>query len=155
VKTYLVGVSESEFAEGEFMLITAPSPDEAETLFLRGFIPTDTSFLEFVGDTTVNMSFAEHFWFQTPEEDAAFQSSGAVLIDQEEFERRVRVFFGEQHDYAAHYINHHRGDGEWGDESPGLPFPLEMLTYIAAQLNYYGLVAIPLDNIKAVSHTTD
>jgi hypothetical protein len=74
------------------------------------------------------MGFGSHFWMQTGEENAHFEQSGDVNIDEEEFKRRVREFFGERNDYADFYLESYFAY----DDNPEIDaeFPEGMLAYI-------------------------
>ena len=142
---YLVGFSESQFQEQEFKIINASSESEALATFIKVFAVTDDVFLEDVYDRTVNALFAERFWLQTDDEETVFHETGEIIIDEEEFKRRVRSFFGQYRIYAERYLNHYFSKQ---GSSKTYPFPEEMLIYIWANSNFSNVTAVNLDHIE-------
>jgi hypothetical protein len=124
---YLIGFSDSQFQEQEFKIINASSESEAVATFIKVFAITDDTFLEDMYDRSVNASFAEHFWLHTEDEDVIFHETGEIVIDEEEFKRRVRSFFGPYRIYAERYLDHYFSGG--GSSKTHL-FPEEMLIYM-------------------------
>lgn len=143
--TYLVGFSESQFQEQEFKIINASSESEALATFIKVFAITDDTFLEDVYDRSVNASFAERFWLQTDDEEIVFHETGETVIDDEEFKRRVRSFFGQYRIYAERYLDHYFSEQ---GSSKTHPFPEEMLIYIWTSSDFSSVTAIKLDQIE-------
>jgi hypothetical protein len=142
---YLVGFSESQFQEQEFKIINASSESEAVATFIKVFAITDDVFLEDVYDRSINASFAERFWLQTEDEEIVFHETGEIVIDDEEFKRRVRSFFGQYRIYAERYLDHYFSEQ---GSSKTHPFPEEMLIYIWANSDFSNVTAIKLDQIE-------
>ena len=108
-------------------------------------------FQEDVYTRSVNMSFAERFFLQSKEELDRFSEDGTILIDDAEFERRVRSLFGSRPPWARLYLS------MWNDqETPqemlhvSHPFPDDMLIFM--YLNYDprndGLIVVPTQDLK-------
>ena len=68
-------------------------------------------FLEYIYSLVPNASFAEQFWFQTEDENAALEEKGEIIIDKDTFNKRVRDAFGQNQDYAEMYLEYY-----WGNE---------------------------------------
>src|SRR5687768_16907554 len=134
--TYLVGLSDSEVQEQDFKRIEASSENEAIDKFIQTFAIADDLFVEYVYSRSVNMSFAESFWLQTEDEDTLFSKTGRIVIDAEEFKKRVRAFFGRHRDYAERYIAYYF-DAE--DRPKSGPFPQEMLIYMWVRSDFSGV----------------
>ena len=144
--TYLVGFSESEAQEQDFKRIEASSENEAIDTFIQAFAIADDLFVEYVYSRSVNLSFAEHFWMQTEGEATLFEKTGRIGIDDEEFKKRVRAFFGRHHDYAERYMAYYF-DAE--DRPKTGPFPQEMLVYIWVNSDFSNVTAVELDDSEA------
>ena len=145
---YLVGFSEREFAKGEFRIITATNLSEAINAFIRNVGVKDENFLGYVYDKAVNLSFAEHFWVQDEDEVSSFTKSRAVEINEEDFKRRVREFFGGHDDFADLYLNSYFED----DDSSTInhDFPDEMLVYIWDNHDWSSLTAFDLAHVEEI-----
>jgi hypothetical protein len=141
--TYLVGFSDSESQEQDFKMIDASSENEAIDKFIQAFAIADDIFVEYVYSRSVNMSFAEHFWLQTEGEDTLFNKTGQIVIDDEEFKKRVRAFFSRHRDYAERYIAYYF-DAE--DSPKTRHFPEEMLIYMWVNSDFSGVTAVELDD---------
>jgi hypothetical protein len=144
---YLVSFSASPFEEQEFKIVNASSERDAIDKFIKAFAVKDHGFLGDVYDKSVNASFAERFWMQTEDEEILFHETAQIMIDDEEFKKRVRAFFSRHHDYAERYIDYFFSNA---DRSSVDPFPQEMLVYIWVNANYGDIVAVPLDDIGEI-----
>jgi hypothetical protein len=91
------------------------------------------------------MSFAENFWLQTEGEETLFDKTGRIVIDDEEFKKRVRAFFGGHRDYAERYIAYYF-DAE--DRPKSGPFPPEMLIYMWVKSDFSRVTAVELDDLE-------
>ncbi len=143
---YLVGDPKERMEERDFVIVTANSQAEAIDRYLRNVTIHEDILAEYLCDKSFGGSFAAEFWFQTEEENHIYASTGDILIDEIEFERRVREFFGAHQDYADLYLDQYLHDDEHCD--PTL-FPEEMRFYVAARSNWIGVEAIPLHEIDA------
>jgi hypothetical protein len=148
---FIVGQSETTFADREFAIVEASSLSEAVQKYVEQVAVKEELWLRNVYDRAINMSFAETFWLQGGEV-GHFMETGRVEIDGDEFNRRVRQFFGEHQDFARLYL-----DFYWNvDEMPieefinNAIFPTEMLAYMWLNSNWSEVVAIPLDDIEKV-----
>ena len=143
--TYLVGFSESEAPEEDVKTIEAASANEAIDKFIQAFAITDDLFVEDVYSRSVNMSFAEHFWLQTEDEETLFEKTGRIVIDDEAFKKRVRAFFGRHHDYAERYLAYYFD----AEESPKTGhFPQAMLIYMWVHSDFSRVTAVELDDFE-------
>ncbi len=143
--TYLVGFSESEAQEQDFKMIEASSENEAIDTFIQTFAIAEDLFVEYVYSRSVNMSFAEQFWLQTEGEDTLFNKTGRIVVDDEEFKKRVRAFFGRHRDYAERYIAYYFD----AEDCPNTgPFPQEMLIYMWVYSDFSGVTAVELDDFE-------
>ena len=145
-------VFQSDDTDPDRMLITnAATPEGAKQNYAYKMGIKEQWFQEDVYTRSVNMSFAERFYLQSQEELDRFSVDGTILIDQAEFERRVRRFFGSRPPWARLYLS------MWNDqETPGdmlserHPFPDDMLIFM--YLNYDprndGLTVIPTQHLK-------
>lgn len=121
--------------------IAAPDAATAITSFLRTFAPTDDAFLDYVAATSINLSFAEHFWIQSDADDALFEQ-GRLQLSDELFAERVQQFFGPHQDYADLYLTYYFN----ADAAASPPsFPADMLAYIWQGTKYGEVRAIPVD----------
>jgi hypothetical protein len=143
--TYRVGFSESEAQEQDFKMIEASSANEAIDTFIQTFAIAEDLFVEYVYSRSVNMSFAENFWVQTEGEETLFHKTGRIVIDDEEFKKRVRAFFGGHRDYAERYIAYYF-DAE--DRPNTGSFPQEMLIYMWVKSDFSGVTAVELDDFE-------
>ena len=134
------------------MLITnAVTPEGAKQNYAFEVGIKEQWFQEDVYDRSVNMSFAERFFLQSEVELDRFSKDGTILIDDAEFERRVRRFFGSRPPWARLYLS------MWNDqETPqdmlhvSHPFPDLMLIfmYLNYDSNGDGLTVIPTQHLK-------
>jgi hypothetical protein len=137
---YIVGHSESNFGEQDFVVLSAENEQDAIKKFLDLYGIKEDIFLEHVYDRSINFSFAEHFWLVTDNENEHFENTGEVLIDKDIFNQRVRDFFGHHSDYANSYINHYWSDKEYKPEEK--LFSDGMLIYIWMQSDFGSITAI-------------
>ncbi len=144
--TYLVGFSDSESPEQDCKMIEASSENEAIDKFIQAFAIADDLFVEYVYSRSVNMSFAEHFWLQTEDEDTLFDKTGQIVIDDEAFKKRVRAFFGSHRDYAERYMAYYF-DAEDGPKTGH--FPQEMLIYMWVHSDFSRVTAVECDGSEA------
>lgn len=145
---YLVGYSDSEFKVQDFVIAHADNETQAAEKFARVEALRDPNFLGYVYGKAVNASFAENFWLHTDEEQDVWNEKAEVTAGYDDFERRVREFFGERSDFAEAYLNFYDEDN--GDELPHDWFSDEMLQYIWLHDDWASLTVLPLDNIEQI-----
>jgi hypothetical protein len=142
---YLVGFSDSEFQEQDSKMIDASSENEAIHKFIKVFAIAEDIFVEYVYSKSINCSIAEQFWLQTKDENTLYNKSGQIVIDDEEFKKRVRAFFGRNHDYADLYIDYYFS----AEDRPKTGrFPEEMLIYMWVNSNFGDVTAVELEDFK-------
>ncbi len=137
---YIVGPSESNFGQQDFVVLSAENEQDAIIKFLDLHGVRENTFLEYVYDHSINFSFAEHFWLATNNEQDHFENTGEVLIDSDNFNQRVKDFFRHHTEYANLYINYYWSNKEREPEEK--IFSDEMLIYIWLQSNFGSITAI-------------
>lgn len=90
---YLIGHACSELFDDVY-IIKASNAEEACRLAAKKLFKKDELFIEHLRECTINMSFAEKFWLQTDKDQEYFCNHHKVLIDFNEFEKRVKNYFG-------------------------------------------------------------
>ena len=126
-------------------MIDALSENEAIDKFINVFAITEDIFVEYVHSKSINCSIAEQFWLQTEDENTFFNKTGQVVIDEEEFKKRVRAFFGRHHDYADLYIDYYFS----AEDRPKTGrFPEEMLIYMWVNCDFGHVTAVELKDFK-------
>jgi hypothetical protein len=90
----------------EVFIVEAPTPWDAYQIAAKNLYKSDEFFIEDFKDRCVNMSFAERFFMQTDEEVNHFGNTGEVLIDDTEFKKRVREYFGKHTKAAEDYLTY-------------------------------------------------
>lgn len=138
----------------------APSHESAEAQFVREYVITDETFLEYVADRAINAGFAEQFWLQTDEEQARFAENGGLLVSNDVFRERVQEFFADHHDFAELYLKFFfsRIDeselDEFGisdkDREAADAFPEEMLFFMAANSEWSMVTVFRVDDIDKI-----
>jgi hypothetical protein len=148
-RKYLVGSGDSEFKEQGFAIVNADNPQEALIKYVRVIGVYEDTFLGYLYEKSVNMSFAENFWLQKEEEQELFNDNGSIEVDDDEFKRRVRDFFKEHHDFASHYINYYFGD--YLDTPEPDYFPVEMRVFMFLNDTWAeGFIAIPMTDLQEI-----
>lgn len=144
---YFVALRDSEVESREFYIVTATSSEEAADKFITFFAPGDETLVEMITDRSVSMSFASHFWLQTPEDKAFFSENADVLISEDEFEQRVRQFFGTHADFANLYLEYYFSE----EQEPLRPdFPPAMLVFVWKNTDFATPVITPLNEIQRI-----
>ena len=142
---YLVGFSDSEYQEQDSKMIDALSENEAIDKFIKVFAIAEDIFVEYVYSKSINCSIAEQFWLQTEDENTLFNKTGQIVIDDEEFKKRVRAFFGRHRDYADLYIDYYFS----AEDRPKTGhFPEEMLIYMWVNCDFGHVTAVELKDFK-------
>lgn len=100
---YLIGYACSESFDDVY-IIEASNVKEAFRLAAKKLFKLDELFIEHLKECTVNMSFAEKFWLQKENEQNYFCEHHEVLIDFNEFKKRVKSYFGLHVHAAQDYI---------------------------------------------------
>jgi hypothetical protein len=86
-------------------IVEASNTEKACRLAAKKLFKLDKFFIEYLKECTVNMSFAEKFWFQKENEQNYFCEHHELLIDFNEFQNRVKNYFGSCADAAQDYIS--------------------------------------------------
>lgn len=109
----------------------------------------DDFFMEHMSTRTVNMSFAEQFFFINKDEYDLFRESGEISIDQDEFIKRVRSYFGTNKSSADAFISFWFCEGS--DEEVNLLFKefVSLSVDILAKewILFADLKAIPMNEV--------
>lgn len=98
---------EDDASERKIYLVNANSIEEAYFKFAKEIGIKDEVFLEHISQRSVNMSFAEKFWLQTEEEDSIFNNTGNIIINENEFRKRVNIYFEEKSEFSNEYLNYY------------------------------------------------
>lgn len=106
MKTYLV-IPEFDISPDDFFIVEASTPEEAQKYMSKNLYKNDELFIEYLKDWSINLSFAERFWIKTKEEHEYFNEKCAILIDFNEFQVRVKKYFGEYAKAAEDYITYY------------------------------------------------
>jgi len=157
---FFVGVAESMLEEGDFCIVSASNTEEAIDKFIRYYAVKDEDLVGHIYDKSINMSFAEVFWFQTKKEHKHFESTGERSIKNKEFKHRVTKFFGEHRDFAKMYLDFYFGEDDYfTDDGQFLKdnikeehqFPAEFFAYIWKNSNNWAkVVAFDLTAIEEI-----
>lgn len=135
----------------DVMLITnASTPDSAKMNYACLVGIQEEWFRANVYTRSVNMSFSERFFLQSQKETDRFCDDGAILIDGDEFERRVRQYFPVD-DWAHLYLTMWNDRETSQDELPARhPFPDDMLVwmYLHYDPRSDGLAVVPVQDLK-------
>lgn len=86
-------------------IVQASNAEEACRLAAKKLFKFDKLFIEHLKECTINMSFAEKFWLQQEEEQDYFCRHHESLIDFDEFQKRVKNYFGSCANAAQDYIS--------------------------------------------------
>lgn len=128
MKSYIVyakGMFDDYIKDGKVFIVKAKNLKAAKLYFAEKYYKNDEFFLEDVYGRTINMSFAEKFFFQTQDEADFFSESGGTQVSEEEFKKRVIKYFHPHIKWAQLYIDYFLSEIE-GEKS----FPDEMLKFI-------------------------
>lgn len=125
-QSYLVELPERSDDSRARARITAANKTAAILAFLSTYAPADELFAAYAHRTSMNLSFAEHFWIQSDDEAILFDE-GLLRLSDTEMATRVMSFFGARTDFADVYLTHYFSDD---DPAPRRGFPAEMLAYI-------------------------
>jgi len=136
---FLVELTDTLDDEPSFAHIIAPDAETAITTFLTAHAPTDAVFRDYVYRPALNLSFAEHFWIRTDDDDARFDQ-GQLQLSDDVFAERVQQFFGTHHDYADLYLTYYFNAE--GSDSLRPTFPPAMFAYIWLETEYGEVSAI-------------
>lgn len=136
-QSYLVELSERSDDSQARARITAANKTAALLTFLTRYAPADEVFVAYAHRTSINLSFAEHFWIQTDHE-ADLYDEGLLQLSDTELVARVHRFFGARQDFADVYLTHYFNDD---DGAPPQNFPPEMLAYIWLYSGYEEVTA--------------
>lgn len=140
-QSYLVELPERSDDERAQARITAPNRTAAMLAFLASYAPDDEVFVTYAHCTSINLSFAEHFWIQTDHESDLYDQ-GLLQLSDTELTTRVQTFFGPRQDFADVYLTHYFNDEDGAP--PQRSFPPDMLAYIWLFSGYEEVTATPI-----------
>jgi hypothetical protein len=144
---FLIGHKHSTLLDmDEIKIVDVEDESQAIGKYLRKYTIKEASFLKYVYGRITNGSFCETFWMATDEEQDAWNENMEILIDDTEFQRRVREFFSERQDFADLYLQNYYREDDIDHIEYGL-FPEEMLIWLVYEGNWTDFVVIPLDEI--------
>ena len=89
----------------DIFIVKAENAKDAYKKAAKAFYKDDNIFVENIFDRTVNMSWAERFWIKTDHEQNIFCKTGEILIDNDEFKKRVKKYFSIYTKAADDYIS--------------------------------------------------
>ena len=145
---FLIGYKESTLDDtDEIRIVDTTDENEAIRKYVKKYTISKEIFLDHVYGRAVNASFAEMFWMATDEEQEAWNDNMELLIEDAEFQRRVREFFADKPDFADSYLQHYYNDERDGEDTQYDSFPEEMLIEFAMKGDWAEFVVIPLDEI--------
>ncbi len=145
-RQYIVGFSESEIEDIHLALVNAENPEHALDKYAAEIGIKEEKFIEYVYDRAVELSLAENFWLREDYELEEYEKSGRVLIDEAEFRRRVKEFFGENREYAEQYLEYYYSNREPVQGN----FPDEMLVYIWFEAQWADVLVVALDDLPVI-----
>jgi len=150
-EAYLVGRVEGRGEWKEMMLpdmaiVHADSPQDAVREYIRQVQIHEDEWLDYVRDRSTNAGFAESFWLRTEDDEARFMQDPGELVSKEDFNARVRKFFGPHDEWAEQYL-----DFYWDDDDEAEPdFSLEMMAYMYRNSTWAKIDTIPLSQMPQV-----
>ena len=147
---YIVGIRDTQLEEIEFAIVEAENEEDAIIKYIVEVDSQESIFIDHLYGRSVNMSFAEAFFFQSSQESEDFSMSGDVSIDEDEFKRRVRVFFKDKQEFADMYLKHWYSK-EDDDLKTGITFPDDMILYMTLKTDgMESYTAIPFTSITQI-----
>jgi len=145
-KQYIVCFTESDIEDTQLTLVNAENEEHALDKYAAAIGIKEEKFIEYVYDRAVYLSLAENFWLREDYELEEFEATGKVLIDDEEFKRRVKEFFGENKEYAEQYLEYYYSNREPAEGN----FPPDMLEYIWFEAQWADVLVAPLDELPVI-----
>jgi hypothetical protein len=145
-KQFIVGFTESAIEDVALTVVYAENAEHALDKFAEHVGIREEKFLEYVYDRSANLAFPENFWLQDEEELEAFENDGTLLVDQDEFKRRVKEFFGQNRDFSDLYLKYHSSD------QPAAPdmFPKEMLLFIWFEVDWNEVLVAAYEELPVI-----
>lgn len=140
--TFIVGGTDSELSQLDFVIIRANSKQDALNAYAYAIGIQGKTYQEFIYEKAVNMSFAEQFWLETEEEKRAFDSGGDVLASDEVFSERVRAFFRGHPEWGQIYLDSYFGGSQ---DEPMSGFPEAMLLFIFSETWKNDVLAVEIE----------
>jgi hypothetical protein len=156
---FFVGIADSMFEEGSFCIVSASNTEEAINKFIEYYAIRSENLMKYIYDKSINMSFAEGFWFQTKKEHKHFESTGEKSIKNKEFKHRITQFFGEHRDFAKMYLDFYFSEDDYfTDDWHFLKdnvkeehrFPAEFFVYIWKNSDWAEVVAFDSTAIEEI-----
>lgn len=145
-RQYIVGFSESDIEDIRLALVHAENAEHALDKYAAEVGIKEEKFIEYVYDRAVDLSLAENFWLREDYELEEYVITGKILIDEAEFRRRVKEFFGENRVYAEQYLEYYYNNHESGQGD----FPAEMLLYIWFEAQWADVLVVALDDLPVI-----
>lgn len=140
--TFIVGGTDSELSQLDFVIIRANSKQDALNVYAHEIGIQGKTYQEFIYEKAVNMSFAEQFWLETEEEKRGFDSGGDVLASDEVFSERVRAFFRDHPEWGEIYLHAYFGGSQ---DEPMSDFPEAMLLFIFGETWINDVLAVEIE----------
>jgi hypothetical protein len=138
---------EDSYEDGSMFRVLAKNKKEALNKFANVFYKFDKIFLEDVYIKSVNMSFAEKFFFQTDIETKTFCETGKVLINENEFKKRVKLFFDKNEKYSEIYLNYYLNES---DEKTIFPDEMLLFMWKKSEENSFNFTIFDLGKISVI-----
>lgn len=146
---YLISIATetNNICSDNSLIINAKNQKEAIDIFAEFIIYNDDLFMEDFSEVCVNMSFCERFFLQTEKESSLFCESGEILIDDEEFKKRVYAYFPEKawsDIFLNYFFTHKKSDIDYVINN----FPKEMLIFAWKDWIGKELLLLNIDEFK-------
>jgi hypothetical protein len=146
---FVIGDGQSALSDREFVVVAGDNAEAALEKYIVQVGIRDEFFVEHIYTRGINSGLSKSFFLVTPQDNERYWTTGQAPIDEVEFERRVRDFFGQGNDYADRYLRYYFLDSQ--TESTSVLFPADMLAFIFNKLrqseNWMNLQVIPLDEV--------
>lgn len=139
--TFIVGGLENALQDHDFVILRAISKKDALNRYANEIAIQDETFLKFVYEKAVNLSFAEQFWFDAKNEMEVHFSWDDVVTAQV-FIQRVKLFFSEQTEWAEIYLEAYFDGSRY---EPMSDFPKDMLAFIFVETWLNDMVAVEVE----------
>ena len=139
--TFVVGGLANALQDHDFVILRAISKEDALNRYANEIGNHYETFLKFVYEKAVNLSFAEQFWFYNENETPVCFSWDDLATDQV-FIQRVKLFFSEHTQWAEIYLEAYFCGSRY---EPMSHFPKNMLAFIFAETWLNDMVAVEVE----------
>lgn len=145
MKKFLLASRDESVAYSQPCIVHAENSDEALQKYLRLVRAKSDHLREWVLELTVNMSFAEQFYLESPQEHERFNKTAVAGTEIEIIKSRVRKFFSERPPIGERYIQYM----ETGNETL---VDAEMLEFIAVRetVSEHSMIALDMNEFEVV-----